>query len=178
MKQGINLSLGRKRVDYALRKFQYAAIAAFCICVVISLVLIAYRLILKGSFEDLTRREEVINAKLLGIQEKRDKFLETKSRLIDVRSMLTKRSPMTARLETITNVVPTDSTVNSLNGTEEDLQIALESENLVSLNDLLEQKINELTADKKRGIKKIEMHSFGLNPKTLKYNITFGITFN
>lgn len=177
MKQGINLSLGRKRVDYALRKFYYASIVAFCLCVILSLSLITYRLILKGFYEDLSRREEAINAKLLGIQEKKDKFLETKSRLADARSVISKRSPVINRINTFSQIIPTDSVINSLNGSDESIRITLESDNLVSLNDLLEQKIEQLASDRKKGISKIEMRSFGLNPKTLKYSISFEIFF-
>ena len=178
MKQGINLSLGRKRVDYALRKLYYAAVSAFVLCVMISLLLIAYRLILKGSYDELTRKDEAANATLLRMQEKKDKFIETKSRLTDVRSIINKRSPLTVRVSTVSGVVPGDSTITSLNGTDSDIELSLESENLVSLNDLLEQKIEELAADKKRSIKKIEMRSFGLNPKTLRYVMSFAVTFN
>ena len=84
---------------------------------------------------------------------------------------------MTARIDAIRGVIPTDSEINTLNGTDVDMTISLESDNLASLNDLIEQKIAALASDKKKGIQKIEMRTFSLSPKTLKYNVTFGIKF-
>jgi hypothetical protein len=55
--------------------------------------------------------------------------------------------------------------------------MTVESDNLASLNDLMEQKILELSKDKKKGIKKIDIESFGLNPKTLTYQAVFKVDF-
>jgi len=98
--------------------------------------------------------------------------------MIDVQKILSKRSPVVARLDSISGVIPFDSEVGAINGTDTEMQVTLESESLSSLNDLIESKIAQLASDKKRGIKKIDMRSFGLNPKTLRYGLTFGITFN
>ena len=111
------------------------------------------------------------------MQDKKDKLIETKSRIADIQKVLSKRSPIVNRLETVSSVISSDSTVDAINGTDTDMQLTLESENLATLNDLIEAKIADLASDKKRGIKKIEMRSFGLNPKTLKYSLTFGVTF-
>ena len=85
---------------------------------------------------------------------------------------------MNSRVASLTEVIPEDVTVGSISGTDTDIQISLESDNLSTLNDLVEQKIAALAQDKKRRIKKIQMLSFGLNPKTLKYSVTFTITFS
>ncbi len=177
MKQGINLSLGRKRVDNALKKIFYVTAGAFIFTVVISLSLIIYRLVLKGMYDSLDQKEQKLNIQLLTMQDKKDKLIETKSRIADIQKVLSKRSPIVNRLETVSSVISSDSTVDAINGTDTDMQLTLESENLATLNDLIEAKIADLASDKKRGIKKIEMRSFGLNPKTLKYSLTFGVTF-
>jgi hypothetical protein len=177
MKQGINLSLGRKRVDNALKKIFYVTAGTFILTVVISLSLIIYRLVLKGMYDSLDQKEQKLNTQLLAMQDKKDKLIETKSRIADIQKVLSKRSPIVNRLETVSGVISSDSTVDAINGTDTDMQLTLESENLATLNDLIEAKIADLASDKKRGIKKIEMRSFGLNPKTLKYSLTFGVTF-
>lgn len=178
MKQGINLSLGRKRVDGALRKIFMVSAGIFCLTVVVSLGLIIFRLVLKSAYDSLDQKEQLVNSQLLAMQDKKDKLIETKSRISDIQKVLGKRSPVITRINSISSIVPTDADVDALNGSDSDLQITLETDNLSSLNDLMEQKIAALASDKKRGIKKIEMISFGLNPKTLRYNITFGITFS
>lgn len=177
MKQGINLSLGRKRVDNALKKFFYITAGVFCFTVVISLGLIIYRLVLRGVYDSLDQKEQKLNSQLLAMQDKKYKLIEIKSRIIDVQKVLSKRSPVVSRLDSISGVIPQDSEVDSINGTDTEMQVTLESESLSSLNDLIESKIAQLASDKKRGIKKIDMRSFGLNPKTLRYSLTFGITF-
>jgi Tfp pilus assembly protein PilN len=178
MKKGINLTLGRKRVDSALRKMFYTTIVIFFLTVIVSIGLIIYRLILRSSFDALDTKEQKLNEQLLSMQDKRDKFIETKSRLTDIKQILTKRSPITIRVDTVSQVVPADSQVNGLSGDKDELHITLESENLSSLNDLFEQKMEALAMDKKKGIKKIELQAFSLNPKTLMYSTTFGVTFN
>ena len=178
MKKGINLALGRKRVDNALKKVFYVTVTIFALTVVVSIILIAYRLLLKSSFDTLDQKEQQLNSQLLSMQDKRDKLIETKSRLADIKQIISKRSPITARIDTVTQVMPVDAQINGLSGDKDAFQITLESENLSSLNDLLEQKMAQLGLDKKKGIKKIEMSNFGLNPKTLLYTITFNVTFN
>lgn len=178
MKQSINLALGRKSVDNALKKVFIASVAAFCLTVLISFSLIAYRLILKNSYDDLESKEQKLNQQILSMEDKRDKLVETKSRLDDVRRIISRRLPMNARISSLAQVIPDDVSVTTISGTDVNIQISLESDNLATLNDLVEQKIVTLAQDKKRKVKKIQMQSFGLNPKTLKYGITFVITFS
>ncbi len=177
MKQGINLTLGRKRVDSALKKFFYVTVGVFCATVVISLGLIVYRLVLRGTYDSLDQKEQKLNSQLLAMQEKKDKLIEIKSRIADVQKVLSKRSPVVSRLDSVSGVISSDTAVDAINGTDTDMQITLESDSLSLLNDLIESKIAELATDKKRGIRKIDLRSFGLNPKTLKYSLTFVITF-
>lgn len=177
MKQGINLTLGRKRVDSALKKIFYIAAGTFCVTVVLSLGLIIYRLVLKSTYDSLDQKEQQLNAQLLAIQDKKDKLIETKSRIEDIQKVLGKRSPVVSRIDSVSSIIPVDSDVDSLNSSDTEMQISLESDNLSSLNGLIEERVAALGADKKKGIQKIEMRSFGLNPKTLRYNIAFGITF-
>ncbi len=178
MKKGINLSLGHKRVDTILRKIFIVSVGAFCVVVVISLILITYRLILKATFDSLDQKEQQLNSQLLALTDKKDKLLETKNRIAEVKKVLANRAPVTARIETIAEVVPLDAEVNGISGDDEEIDVSLESENLASLNELIEQKIEQIALDAKKGIKKVEMKSFGLNPKTSMYGVTIGLTFD
>lgn len=177
MKKGINLALSRKRVDNVLRKVFVLSVALFCISVIISIGMITYRLILKSSYDTLEAKEQQINSQLLQLQDKRDKLTETKSRIAEIKNVLAKRSPITTRIQTLSDVVPTDTTITSLTGDTSDMKITLEGESLSSINDLLEQRIAEIAKDSKKGISKVDMHSFGLNPRTSLYTVSFGVTF-
>lgn len=178
MKKGINLSLGRKRVNGDLRKFFVVSVGIFLITVVISIGLIIYRLVLKASFEAMDQKEQLINSQLLTLVEKNDKLIETKSRISEIKKIIVNRSPITTRMGIIAETVPGEATINGITGNQKEMELNLESDSLNALNDLVEQKINEVASDKKKRIKKVEMKSFGLNPKTLKYNISLGITFD
>ncbi len=177
MKKGINLTLGKKSVDNALRKVFFASVALFCFTILISFSLIVYRLFLKNSFDELDKKEQKFNQQILGMEDKRDKLIDMKGRLDDIRKIISRRLPMNSRITSLSEVIPEDVTVNNISGTDVTIQISLESENLSTLNDLVEQKIVALAQDKKKKIKKIQMQTFGLNPKTLKYSITFSIIF-
>jgi hypothetical protein len=178
MKKGINLTVGGRKVDKVFRKAFVVSVALFFAVVVVSLGLIIYRLILKNSFDSLQTKEQQFNQQLLGYVEKRDKFVETKSRLSEIKKIISQRSPTTIRIDTLTDVVPTDSSVTALGGDEEQMQISLESENLASLNQIIEEKLIEVSQDKQKGIKKVDMKSFGLNPRSLMYTVTFNVIFN
>ena len=65
MKQTINLASGRKNVDSALRKVFIASVAVFCVTILFSFSLIAYRLFLKNSYEELDSKEKELNQKIL-----------------------------------------------------------------------------------------------------------------
>lgn len=178
MRKGINLASRRKRVESLYRKAFLVTAALFVIVVVVSLGLIIYKLILKNSYDALDKKEQDLNQQLLALVSKKDKFIETKSRIADVKKIIATRAPVTARIDTISSVIPVDSDVNTFSGDDTQMQVSLESESLASLNDLVEQKLIEIANDKKKEIKKVEMKSFGLNAKTLKYSVSFGVTFN
>lgn len=178
MKKSINLSLGPKRTDAAYKKLFAFSFVFFIVTAVLSLTLIGYRLFLGSQYSSLERKEQQLNSQLLALVDRKDKLLETKSRLSDIKKIISTRAPIVQRIDTISEVLPATSQVNAISGTDADLEITLESENLSSLNLLVEQKIEEITLDSKKGIKKIEMRSFNLNPQTLRYVISFGIQFN
>ena len=177
MRKGINLTSEQKKANGLLRSVFYGSSAFFVVAVIIAIVLIAYRLFLSVSLSETVKKEEEVNAQLLQLQTKKDKFLETHSRLKDIRKILSKRSTITLKVADLTQVVPEDASILSINGSDEEISLSVQSENLESLNDLIEQKINQVASDKKKGIKKIEMNSFRLNPKTLLYKVDFGVTF-
>lgn len=178
MNRGINLSQGSKRSSTTLKKSFYISVGLFCLVVIASLCLIVYRLILKGFYDNLEVREQILNSQLLLIQDKRDKFYETKKRISEIRNIISKRSSVTARVQTLAEFVPVDSTLTSLSGDAKELSFSLQSESIASLNELIEKKIIEFGSDKKKGVSKIEMQSFGLNPKTLQYNVSLQVVFN
>jgi hypothetical protein len=177
MRKGINLTSEQKKANGVLKSIFYVSTAFFAVTVIVAIVLIAYRLFLSISLSDVTKKEEGVNAQLLQLQTKKDKFLETHSRLKDIKNILSKRSTITLKVSDLAQVVSNDASILSINGSDKEISLGVESGSLETLNDLIEQKVNQVASDKKKGVKKIEMKSFRLNPKTLLYQVDFAVTF-
>ena len=177
MRKGINLTSEQKKANGLLKRIFYASSAFFVITVIVAIVLIAYRLFLSVALSEVTKKEEATSAQIMQFQTKRDKFLETRSRLKDIRKILSKRSTITLKIADLTQIVPEDASLVSINGSNDEISLSVSSSSLTTLNDLIEQKVIQAASDKKRGIKKIEMKSFRLNPKTLLYQVDFDVTF-
>ena len=127
--------------------------------------------------DNLESKEHELNEKLLRLEEKKSKIIETKLRIVDVRKVLSKRAPTTIRINTIFSFIPEDTEINRLSGKDNEMSFDIQSDSIATLNLLLEQKIEEIAADKKTGIKKIIMKHFGLSPKTLTYSVSFTVQF-
>lgn len=178
MKKGINLAFGTKKVDKVFQKAFAVSVVFFVAVVVVSIGLIGYRLILKSTFDNLEAQEQQLNQQVLALVEKRDKYLETKSRLKDIQNIINRRSPTTVRIDTVTGFIPTTAIIDALSGDEDAITISIASDDLASLNDLIEQKLIEVSEDRQKGIKKVDMSSFGLNPRSLLYEASFTVSFN
>jgi hypothetical protein len=177
MKSGINLTTGRKQVNAIYKKAFYISVGIFAFTVVISIALIGYRLILNNSFNSLSNQEQTLNSQILSLQEKMTKYVQTQQRLKDARTIIAKRSATNQKIDEVTKIVSGSAQLTDISGSDDSVEMTVQSDNLASLNDLMEQKILELSKDKKKGIKKIDIESFGLNPKTLIYQAVFEVDF-
>lgn len=177
MRRSINLLSGKKQVDSIFKKILYGSVALFSVVVLVSLGLIAYRLVLRSTYTDLENREIAVDTQFASLKAKKDKLVETKTRLTDIKKIIAARAPVTTRINALSEVVPPASTITALSGDNEEMQIIIETDDLASLNELIELKAEELAKDKKRGIKRIELRTFEINPHNLRYTISFGIEF-
>lgn len=178
MKKSINLSHGRKRVATYFRQIFYISVGLFCLVVLITIGLTGYKLVQRNVYSNLEITDREHDAVLTSLKVKREKYIETQKRLVDIQTVIAKRPPTTVRLATISEILPGDATVDTIAGTEEEMDITINSESLSSLSVLLDERIDQVAGDKKKGVKKVEMKSFGLNPKTLLYSVSLRVTFN
>lgn len=178
MKKSINLVIqGKKSSSKIYRKLYLLSFGLFILVIAVGFGLLMLRLAQRGIYDSLDKQDQELVSSLLSFQVKKDKLLEIKSRLSSIDMVIQKRAPTTARLITMTNLVPLKSTVISLAGTKEVMTVSLQSESLSDLDELLEKKIAELTKDKTKIIKTVEMKSFSLDPGSLTYSITLEISF-
>lgn len=177
MRRGINLAHGKKPTDKLLKRAYSISIVLFAGSVLVAIILLAYRLILNISFNSLSTKEDSIRSQVLALQVKRDKYIETKARLSEISKIINRRSTTPFKVDTLTSIVPSDTLVSGVSGSDTEIDLSVTADNLASLNDLIEQKIIQLASDKKKGIKKVELRSFGLDTKTLGYKLTLAVTF-
>lgn len=177
MKREINLSLGPRKDNTLAKRITLYSSIIFSIVVCITLGILSYRLFLSNQLSNLTGDEEVLQAQLNSIKEQRDKFVVVKERLGEAKRILGRRLNITGKFDNVEALIPSQASLETFNGTEEEVELRVESENLGSLSQLINEKIAELANDKKQGVQKIEMKSFLLNPITKKYTVVFSVTY-
>ncbi len=178
MKKEINLTLGRKKESTLSKRVLLGASVLFSVVVIISIGILSYRLVLSTKLSSLSNNEETLIIQLNSLREQRDKMLTIKERLEESQRIIGKRLNITSKFDELATIIPQKATLETFTGTDEEIELQVESDSLDSLGELINEKISTLTTDKKRGIKKIEMKNFMLNPTTKVYSVIFGITYN
>lgn len=177
MKSSINLSLAKRQNDIFYKRILYIVAGIFLLTVIVSIGLLIFRIFLNSSFQKLSAQEQDLNQQLKNLLPKKEKFRETEKRLGDIRKVISTRSQITNQVNTLSSIISDDLSLSGINGTENVIQMSVVSDNLSNLNDLVQNKAISLAQDKKKGVQKIEMDSFTLNPKTHQYTVVFGVTF-
>lgn len=177
MKKEINLSIGQRKDNTLSRRIVLGSSIVFSVVVFITLGILSYRLFLTNQLSNLASEEESLQGQLNAIKEQRDKFVIVKERLGEAKRILARRLDITGKYDDVAGIVPAQASLETFNGDEEEVELRVESENLESLSQLINEKITTLAEDKKKGVQKIEMKSFLLNPVTKNYSVVFGVTY-
>lgn len=177
MKKIINLSTVKKDSDKIFKKIFYVSVGIFSLTIILSFALVLGKLNLTRIYNQLQETEDGVNTQLLLLQEKKFKYEEVKARLSSIKKILSQRSPILIRVKSISDILPTDSNVNSTSGNDKKVQISLNSSSLKSLNDLIEKRLVEFAKDNKKGISRVEMTALSLSPQTKLYSTTLLINF-
>ncbi len=177
MKNSINLVSKRRRPGKFHRRLFIVSVIFFSIAFLISAGLIGYSLILGGQLEVLKSDETKLIAAVNLDPEKKVKFLTVKERLSEIQKILNERKNLNNRINTVSAVLPQDLGISLIESDEQQIKLRVTAPDLVSLNNLIEEKIESYATEQNRGVKRIEMTSFGLNPNTLLYEATFSIEF-
>jgi len=176
MKKEINLTLGRKADNKLVRRLLMGSSIAFSIVVIITIGILAFRLFLSTQLANATSDEEVLIAQLDAVREQRDKLVITKERLVDAQKIISRRQDITSKFGMVENIVPSQASLETFSGTEEEVEVRIESESLEALSELINERIATL-ANEQKGVQKIEMKSFILNPLTKIYTVVFAVTY-
>lgn len=177
MKNSINLVSKKRKPSKFHKRFLITSIAFFSIIFVVSVGFIGYRFFLQSEAGDLKTEESRLIAIVNQDLDKKSKFLTVRERLSEIQKIINQRKNLNSKIESASNVIPSDVEVTLVDGTEEKIKLRVTAKNLVSLDSLIEKRIAEYANDKKKGIKRVEMTSFGLNPESLQYFANFVIEF-
>lgn len=177
MKNSINLVSKRRRPSALHKRFYIFSLVFFSISFLISAGLIAYNFLLAGQVADLKRDEALLVAAVNTDPEKKIKYLTLKERLTEVQKVINKRKDINSRIVTVAETLPQDVGISVVEGTDESISITVTASDLISLNNLIEERIEEYAADRGRGVKRIEMTRFDLDPESLQYEATFKLEF-
>lgn len=177
MKNSINLVSKRRRPNVFHKRFLIVSLTLFSIVFLISVGLIVYRLLLQSQLSGLESEEASLISVVNENPEKKVKFLTLRERLSEIQNILRERKNLNIRIASVESVLPVDVGVRLIEGDETTVKFRVAAQDLVSLNNLIEQRIEEYATEQNKVIKRIEMTSFNLNPSTLQYEANFTIEF-
>lgn len=177
MKSSINLVSKRRKPNAFHKRFLIICVTFFSIVFLTSVGLIAYRLLLQSQLSELEAEEATLISVVNENPEKKVKFLTVRERLSEIQNILSERKNLNIRIAGVEEVLPIDVGVKLIESDEETVKFRVAAPNLVSLNNLIEQRIEEYANEQGKAIKRIEMTSFNLDPSSLQYEANFTIEF-
>lgn len=177
MKTSINLVSKKRRPSEFHRRFFISAIIFFSIVFVISVGLIGYRLFLQAQLNAFKDDEAELITQVNLNPEKKIKFLTVRERLSEIQNIIKERKNLNSRIESVSQTLPLDVGISLIEGDSEQVKLRVTASNLVSLNDLIEQRVEQYASERNKEIKRIELTSFNLNPSTLLYEANLTIEF-
>lgn len=177
MKTSINLVSKKRRPSEFHKRFLVSSVIFFSIIFLISAGLIGYRLFLQFQLANLKNDEAQLITQVNVNPEKKVKFLTIRERISEIQNIVNERTNLNNRIASVSDTLPLDVGITLIEGSDEGIKVRVSAEDLVSLNDLIEERIEQYAAEKNRGVKRIELTSFNLNPTTLLYEANFTIEF-
>ncbi len=178
MKNSINLVSKRQAPNRFHKRFFIAGLSFFSVTFLLSVGVIGYQFLLSEQLATLKSEESVLISQVNSDPEKKIKFLTIRERLTEIQKVIARRQDVNSRINAISEVVPGDIGINVIEGDEEEMRVRVAADNLSSLNNLIEERIEEFALEQGKTVKRIEMTSFGLNSNSLLYEATFVIEFN
>lgn len=177
MKTSINLVSKKRKPSEFHKRFLIASIVFFSIIFVVSAGFIGYRFFLQNEVGNLKTEESGLIAMVNQDLDKKSKFLTVRERLSEIQKIINQRKNINNKIKGVSGIIPSDVEVNLVDGDENEIKLKVTAKNLVSLDSLIEKRIAEYANDQKKGIKRVEMTSFGLNSESLQYFANFVIEF-
>lgn len=177
MKTSINLVSKKRRPSEFHRRFFLASIIFFSVVFISSAGLVGYRLVLQIQMEELTAEEAQLTSDVNSDPEKKVKFLTVRERLSEIQDIMNKRQNLNTRVESVAQTLPADVGVRLIESDENIVKVRVSASDLVSLDNLIDQRIEEYASERNRGVKRVELTGFSLNPENLLYEASFTIEF-
>ena len=177
MKSQINL-VSKKEQRKSLGRFNIATMGIFGATFLAATGLLIYLLILNLQIAGLDRTREDLNSQITQLSSQKLNVLLLKERLASIQKVLSGRTDVNPKMQTVLSLLPSNVDVSSINTDSSHIVVRLTSTSLSDLNSILENNIGKFTEHPELGIKKIDLATFGVDTKAAQYfaelNFQFG----
>lgn len=158
-------------------KFLFTSIGIFSIVLFIALSILGYTFFLHSTLASLQKEEDDLKAQLAQNNDKKANILVLKERLSNIQKVMSSRTDINKKVSAILGIFPQDVSISNVQASSDKITFTLVSDNLEAIDQLIENKIKAFTINKTLPVKKIDLVSFNLNPKS-GYNLFFAFEFS
>lgn len=179
MKNSINLASEQKEVtSHVVRKLFLYSIFVFAGAFILTATLLSYNFFLKSQLSSLQSDTDKIKLQITTLSSTEAKVVALKERLNSAEKLINTRTDLGAKTASILNIIPQNLSIESVNAGEKSVTIRVTSNNLFSLNSLIEEGIITLIKNKSYGITKADLSTFKVDTKNGNYSLSFQLFFN
>lgn len=171
MSTSINLITEKKRqVRRAIRFITLFSIVVFTLFFIAGASFIATVFSLKNNLSLYAQNEQDLRGKLASLSETRERTILIQDRLANIEKIIKTRKNLSTKIESILVLFPSSFMVDSVEGTEKVVTFRLSTQDLASVDKLLEDKIKN---SKIKNLAKIDLKAFEENKKGYSFNLDF-----
>lgn len=179
MKNSINLASEQKEVtSHVVRRLFLYSIFVFAGAFILTATLLSYNFFLKSQLSSLQSDTDKIKLQITTLSSTEAKVVALKERLSSAEKLINTRTDLGAKTASILNIIPQNLSIESVNAGEKSVTIRVTSDNLFSLNSLIEEGIITLIKNKSYGITKADLSAFKVDTKNGNYSLSFQLFFN
>ncbi|HVZ11775.1 MAG TPA: hypothetical protein VG965_01975 [Patescibacteria group bacterium] len=171
--EGINLVAGRRAEQKVEHFISGPSLIIFGVVFVIATVLVIYSFLLSSQYDSLVSQETSVRAQISTVSAKRDKITIIHERLAAIRSIIAKRSSLSATVFNILSIIPDDFSLDGITADDNQVSITVTSNSLAEFADFLEQKIPSFAAKDKTGVKTVQVRAFSQSKNGYSLGLDF-----
>lgn len=170
-------SLKKTRLSNSYSPFFLVSIIVFILIFLGAFSILVYVFTLKNNLSNAQFQENQLNDHLQEIAPELVNALFLKDRLSNINKITTFRTRLDVQISSLLAVLPQDVIVSAIIGDSKSLKLSVISDNLNSLNTLIEERIKKFASNNNLKIKRIDSNGLTLDQARSLYVLTFLIQF-